>query len=115
MHYQVKPHEEAKLVTCIRGALYDVIIDLRPDSPTFKQWLAVELTHQNRRLLYIPEGFAHGFQTLEDNTEVFYYMFEFYHPESARGLRWDDPVFGITWPINVAKISPHDNSYKRIA
>ena len=114
MHYQVKPHEEAKLVTCIRGALHDVIIDLRPNSPTFKQWLGVELSHQNRRLLYIPEGFAHGFQTLEDNTEIFYYMFEFYHPESARGIRWDDPMFGITWPINVAKISPNDKSYKRV-
>ena len=112
MHYQAKPHEEAKLVTCIRGAVHDVIIDLRPNSPTFKQWLGVELNHQDRRMLYIPEGFAHGFQTLEDNTEVFYYMFEFYHPESARGIRWDDPVFAITWPLDVAKISPNDKSYK---
>jgi dTDP-4-dehydrorhamnose 3,5-epimerase len=112
MHYQAKPHEEAKLVTCIRGAVHDVIIDLRSNSPTFKQWLGVELNHQDRRMLYIPEGFAHGFQTLEDNTEVFYYMFEFYHPESARGIRWDDPVFAITWPLDVAKISPNDKSYK---
>jgi dTDP-4-dehydrorhamnose 3,5-epimerase len=112
MHYQAKPHEEAKLVTCIRGAVHDVIIDLRSNSPTFKQWLGVELNHQDRRMLYIPEGFAHGFQTLEDNTEVFYYMFEFYHPESARGFRWDDPVFAITWPLDVAKISPNDKSYK---
>lgn len=112
MHYQAKPHEEAKLVTCIRGAVHDVIIDLRSNSPTFKQWLGVELNHQDRRMLYIPEGFAHGFQTLEDNTEVFYYMFEFYHPESARGFRWDDPVFAITWPLDVAKLSPNDKSYK---
>lgn len=112
MHYQAKPHEEAKLVTCIRGAVHDVIIDLRSNSPTFKQWLGVELNHQDRRMLYIPEGFAHGFQTLEDNTEVFYYMFEFYHPESARGIRWDDPVFAITWPLDVAKLSPNDKSYK---
>jgi dTDP-4-dehydrorhamnose 3,5-epimerase len=113
MHYQAKPYEEAKLVRCFRGALYDVIIDLRPDSPTFKQWLGVELTAQNRRMLYIPEGFAHGFQTLEDNTEVFYYMFEFYHPESARGVQWDDPVIGISWPMDYAIISLKDNSYER--
>jgi dTDP-4-dehydrorhamnose 3,5-epimerase len=112
MHFQTKPHEEAKLVQCIRGAIYDVIIDLRPDSATFQQWLGVELSAQNRRQLYIPEGFAHGFQTLEDDTEVFYYMFEFYHPESARGVRWDDPVFGINWDksLNVI-ISPRDRSY----
>jgi dTDP-4-dehydrorhamnose 3,5-epimerase len=112
MHFQAKPHEEAKLVQCLRGTVYDVIIDLRPDSPTFQQWLGVELSAQNRRQLYIPEGFAHGFQTLEDDTEVFYYMFEFYHPESARGVRWDDPVFGINWDksLNVI-ISPRDRSY----
>ena len=111
MHYQAKPHEEAKLVMCIRGAIYDVIIDLRPDSPTGKQWLAVELTAQNRRMLYIPEGFAHGFQTLEDHTEVFYYMFEFYYPESARGVRWDDPAFAIEWPNPNYIISAKDQDY----
>ena len=97
MHYQAKPYEEAKLVRCTMGAIYDVIIDLRPDSPTFKQWVAVELTAENRKMLYIPEGMAHGFQTLVDNTEVFYQMSDFYHSESATGLRWDDPVFGIEW------------------
>jgi dTDP-4-dehydrorhamnose 3,5-epimerase len=97
MHYQAKPYEEAKLVRCTMGAIYDVIIDLRPDSPTFKQWVAVELTAENRKMLYIPEWMAHGFQTLVDNTEVFYQMSEFYHSESATGLRWDDPVFGIEW------------------
>lgn len=98
MHYQVAPYEEAKLVRCTMGAIYDVIIDLRPDSPTFKQWVAVELTADNHRMLYIPERVAHGFQTLEDDTEVFYQMCEFYHRECARGVRWDDPAFGIEWP-----------------
>ncbi|HLO47422.1 MAG TPA: dTDP-4-dehydrorhamnose 3,5-epimerase [Kamptonema sp.] len=98
MHYQAKPYEEAKLVRCTMGAIYDVIIDIRPESPTFKQWFAVELTAENRKMLYIPEGMAHGFQTLVDNSEVFYQMSEFYHSNSATGLRWDDPIFGIVWP-----------------
>lgn len=98
MHYQAAPHEETKLVRCIRGAIYDVIIDLRPDSPTFKRWVAVELTADNMHMLYVPKGFAHGFQTLQDETEVFYQISEFYAPESARGVRWDDPAFGIRWP-----------------
>lgn len=99
MHYQAAPYAEAKLVRCTMGALYDVIIDLRSDSPTYKKWFSVELTSQNRRSLYVPEGFAHGFQTLMDNTEVFYQMSEFFHPECARGVRWDDPAFGVKWPI----------------
>jgi dTDP-4-dehydrorhamnose 3,5-epimerase len=111
MHYQVEPYAEAKLVRCTRGAIYDVIIDLRPDSPTFKEWVAVELTADNHRMFYIPEGFAHGFQTLEDNTEVFYQMSEFYHPECARGVRWDDPLFGIEWPIANVIVSAKDRSY----
>ncbi|ULB45223.1 dTDP-4-dehydrorhamnose 3,5-epimerase [Limnospira fusiformis KN01] len=111
MHYQAKPHEEAKLVRCTMGAIYDVIIDIRPDSPTFKQWVAVELTAENRRMLYIPEGMAHGFQTLTDNTEVFYQMSEFYHPESARGIRWDEPIFGITWIHNNPIMSDNDKNY----
>ena len=98
MHYQAAPLAEAKLVRCTMGAIYDVIVDLRNDSPTFKQWVSVELTAENRLALYVPEDFAHGFQTLMDNTEVFYQMTEFYHPECARGVRWDDPVFGIVWP-----------------
>jgi len=98
MHYQTAPHEEAKLVRCIRGAIYDVIIDLRPGSPTFKRWVAAELTANNMRMLYMPKGFAHGFQTLQDDTEVLYQISEFYAPESAQGVRWNDPTFGIQWP-----------------
>lgn len=112
MHYQAKPHEEAKLIRCTRGAIYDVIIDLREDSPTFRKWIAVELTEQNYKMLYVPEGFAHGFQTLENNTEVFYQMSEFYHPESAKSLRWDDPAFSIVWPDAERIISEKDNSYQ---
>jgi dTDP-4-dehydrorhamnose 3,5-epimerase len=113
MHYQAKPYEEAKLVRCTHGAIYDVIIDLRPDSPTFKQWLAVELTDKNHLILYIPEGLAHGFQTLEENTEVFYQMSEFYQPgpEYACGVRWNDPAFNITWPCQHSLISPKDSNY----
>lgn len=111
MHYQVAPHEEAKLVSCIMGAVYDVIIDLRRDSPTKRQWLEVELTADNLRMLYIPEGFAHGFQTLEDNTVVFYQMSELYHQECARGVRWDDLAFGIVWPDDVRFISERDQQY----
>jgi dTDP-4-dehydrorhamnose 3,5-epimerase len=104
MHYQAEPYAEAKLVRCTMGAIYDVIVDLRPDLPTFKQWVAVELTAENRKMLYIPEGFAHGFQTLTDNSEVLYQMSEFYHAESARGVRWNDPVFAIEWPHAVHRI-----------
>jgi dTDP-4-dehydrorhamnose 3,5-epimerase len=111
MHYQVPPHEETKLVSCTKGAIYDVIIDLRPDSPTYCQWFAVELNTENYKMLYIPEGFAHGFQTLEDDTVVFYQMSEFYHSESARGLRWDDPTFGIEWPHSFPVISDKDKNY----
>ncbi len=95
-----------------RGAIYDVIIDLRPDSSTFKQWLAVELTDQNHLMLYIPEGMAHGFQTLENNTEVFYQMSEFYQPDFARGIRWNDQSFGIEWPLNLCIMSNKDAAYK---
>jgi len=111
MHYQARPHEEAKLVRCTCGAIYDVIIDLRPTSPTFMQWVAVELTAANRKMLYIPEGFAHGFQTLEDNTEVFYQMSEFYVPECARGVRWDDPAFSVQWPDTDRNISERDQNF----
>ncbi len=111
MHYQVKPYQEAKLVRCTRGAIHDVIIDLRPDSPTLKRWLAVTLTSDNHRMLYVPEGFAHGFQTLDDNTEVFYQMSEFYAPDCARGIRWNDPAFGIQWPAGELIVSSRDQSY----
>jgi dTDP-4-dehydrorhamnose 3,5-epimerase len=97
MHYQIAPHEEAKLIRCIRGAIYDVIIDLRPDSSTYKQWIGVELGEDNYKMLYIPEGFAHGYQALTDNTEVYYQVSQFYSPKSERGVRWDDPAFGINW------------------
>jgi len=111
MHYQAKPYEEVKLVRCTMGALYDVIIDLRVTSPTFRHWVAVELTASNRRMLYIPGGFAHGFQTLEANTEVFYQMSEFYSPDLTRGVRWDDPAFGIQWPPGERIISERDRNY----
>ncbi len=111
MHYQAAPHEEAKLVRCTMGAIYDVITDLRRDSTTFKQWAAAELTADNYRMHYVPEGFAHGFLTLKDRTEVFYQMSQFHVPTSARGVRWDDPAFGIRWPIAVQVISDRDKSY----
>ncbi len=111
MHYQAKPYEEAKLVRCTRGAVYDVIIDLRADSQTYLRWEAVELNEDNRRMLYVPEGFAHGFQALEDCTEVFYQMSEAYQPEYARGVRWDDPAFRIHWPEGERIISARDRRY----
>ena len=111
MHFQKHPHWEAKLVRCTRGAIYDVILDLRPDSPTFKQWFAATLTAENRTMLYVPEGFAHGLQTLEDDTEVFYQMSQTYHPESATGLRWNDAAFGIEWPEGERIIAPRDQEY----
>lgn len=111
MHYQAAPHEEVKLVRCTRGAMHDVIIDLRPSSPTFLQHAGVELTAENRALLYIPKCFAHGFLTLEANTEVSYQMSEFYAPASARGVRWNDPVFGIDWPEEPQVISERDARY----
>ena len=112
MHYQVAPYQEAKIVSCTNGAIYDVIIDLRKKSLTYCQWFAVELSAEAYKMLYIPEGFAHGFQTLEDNTAVFYQMSEFYHPECARGVRWNDPAFGIKWPLSVKIKSKKDLSYK---
>jgi dTDP-4-dehydrorhamnose 3,5-epimerase len=114
MHYQAAPMAEAKLVSCTRGAIYDVIIDLRPESPTYCQWLAEELNAENSKMVYIPEGFAHGFQSLEDDTEVFYQMSVFYSPEHTRGVRWDDPVFGIEWPLNSKIISEKDMNYPLI-
>jgi dTDP-4-dehydrorhamnose 3,5-epimerase len=108
MHYQRAPHAEAKLVRCTRGAAYDVALDLRPGSKTFRQWTAVELTEENGRAVYIPEGCAHGFQTRADRTELFYQMSESHHPESAAGVRWNDPAFGIQWPEENAIISPRD-------
>lgn len=111
LHYQASPHEEVKLVRCTAGAVFDVVVDIRPGSLTLKKWFGVELSAENRKMLYIPEGVAHGFQTLNDNTEVFYQMSEFFHPECARGLRWDDPAFQIAWPIGDKIISLKDKSY----
>lgn len=113
MHYQIAPHEEAKLVSCIRGSIYDVIIDLRPDSDTYSQWFAIELSANNYKMSYAPRGFAHGFQTLEDNTVVLYQMSEFYHPECARGVRWNDSAFGIEWPLLTPIFSDTDVSFKK--
>ena len=111
MHYQVAPHAEAKLVRCTTGCIYDVIVDLRTDSPTFKQWFAVELSSEDRRMLYIPGGLAHGFLTLTDGAEVFYQMSEFYAPECARGVRWNDTAFNIQWPFQATLISERDRNY----
>jgi dTDP-4-dehydrorhamnose 3,5-epimerase len=111
MHYQAPPFAEAKLVRCTAGSIYDVIIDLRPASSTFKRHFGVELSAENRRMLYIPESFAHGFQTLEDDTEVFYQMAQQYSAEHARGVRWNDPAFGIEWPKGERIIIERDQNY----
>jgi dTDP-4-dehydrorhamnose 3,5-epimerase len=111
MHYQTPPYAQAKLVRCTAGSIYDVIIDLRADSPSFKQWEAVELSADNHLLLYIPEGFAHGFQTLSENAEVFYQVSAYYQPDSARGVRWNDPAFNIKWPEAKRTIIARDNEY----
>lgn len=108
LHYQIEPHAEVKLIRCTMGRIYDVIVDIRPDSSTFKQWFGVELSADNRTLLYVPEGFAHGFQTLTDNTEVFYQMSTFYEPASARGIRWDSPLFNIEWLLEPTVMSEKD-------
>lgn len=116
MHYQVAPYEEIKLVRCTRGAIYDVIIDLRASSPTYMQWIGVELTEDNYKMFYVPEGFAHGYQTLKDNTEVFYQVSQFYSPKSEQGVKWDDKVFGIKWPeTDVRIISEKDKSWPNYA
>lgn len=111
LHFQGKPKSEAKLVRCIRGSVYDVIVDLRQGSTTFLQWFAVELNESNSRMLYVPEGFAHGFQTLEDNVEMQYQMSEFYTSELASGIRWNDPNIKIKWPLPDPFLSEKDNSY----
>ena len=108
MHYQLAPKAETKLVRCIRGALYDLVLDLRQGSPTFGQSFGAELSADNRRMLYVPEGFAHGFQTLADDTEVFYQMSQFHSPDHARGVRWNDPRFHLAWPIDPVVLSDKD-------
>lgn len=115
MHWQAAPHAETKLVRCTQGSLYDVIVDLRSDSPTYLRWIGVELTAENRRALYIPEGCGHGFQTLEDATEILYMITEYYAPAAARGMRWNDPAIMVTWPLEVAVISERDARYPDFA
>lgn len=111
MHYQLPPYHQAKLVRCTRGSIYDVFIDLRPDSPTFKQWVAKELSADNHLILYVPGEFAHGYQTLEDSTEVSYQTAAYYAPEHGRGVRWNDPAFNITWPIDSLVMIDRDRDY----
>ena len=108
MHYQAPPHEETKTVRCTSGAIYDVIVGLRRDSGTYRKWIGVELSAENRRMLYVPGGFAHGFQTLEDNSEVFYQISQFHAPPAARTERWDDPGLGIRWPLTPSAMSQRD-------
>lgn len=111
MHYQIAPHEEIKLVRCTKGAIYDVLVDLRPASSTYCQYVGVELSAENRRMLFIPEMFAHGFLTLEDRTEVFYHMSAYHAPAYARGFRWDDPTFEIIWPDTIELMSEKDRNW----
>jgi dTDP-4-dehydrorhamnose 3,5-epimerase len=111
IHYQDNPFPETKLVRCTRGAIYDVVVDLRRDSPTFKQWIGVVLTATNQCMMYVPGGCGHGFLTLEDDTEVLYQMSEFYHADLARGVRWDDPEFGIAWPGVATVMSERDRTF----
>ena len=111
MHYQVAPYAEVKVVRCIRGALYDVIVDLRPESSTYLEWIGVELSADNRRMLYVPQGFGHGFETLVDDTEALYQVSEFYTPEAERGARYNDPAFRIEWPLPVEVVSAKDASW----
>lgn len=111
MHYQVPPYEEAKIIRCVRGAIYDVIIDLRPGSAGYKKWIGTELTSDNYKMLYVPEGFAHGFITLTDNVEVYYNVTAFYTPGAEKGIRWNDPLFNIKWPVYPVVISSKDQEH----
>ncbi|WP_339925363.1 dTDP-4-dehydrorhamnose 3,5-epimerase [uncultured Cyclobacterium sp.] len=111
MHYQVAPYEETKLVKCVSGAIFDIIVDIRKDSPTYSKWTGVELSEENNRMLFVPRGFAHGFITLEDNTAIQYMVSQFYTPGAEKGIKWDDPKFNIQWPIDIAVISEKDNTH----
>lgn len=116
MHLQRSPHEEVKVIRCARGSLFDVIVDLRTDSPTFRRWIGVTLDARNRSMLYVPRGFAHGFQTLEDETETFYMVSEPYAPGAEDGVRWDDPSIGIEWPLGPpSEISDKDRGWPDLA
>jgi dTDP-4-dehydrorhamnose 3,5-epimerase len=115
MHFQRAPHGEVKVISCQKGEIWDVIIDLRPESPTYRQWQGFELSAANRRQLYVPEGFAHGFQTLCDGTEVGYLISAFYAPLAADGVRYDDPAFAIDWPLPVTNLSEKDRTWPDFA
>lgn len=115
MHYQLAPAAETKLVRCIKGSLWDCIVDVRPESPTYGKWFGAELSAENRRMMYVPKGFAHGFITLEPDTEAFYFVDEFYAPEQERGLRWDDPKIGIEWPREPVVLSDKDRAHPDFA
>jgi dTDP-4-dehydrorhamnose 3,5-epimerase len=115
LHYQSPPCAETKLLHCLRGSIYDVIVDLRPDSPTYKKWMAVELTASEHRMLYVPAGFAHGFQSLEDDVEVLYVVSEFFSPGHERGIRYNDPAFAISWPLEVRMVSDKDRQWPDFA
>lgn len=115
MHYQIAPYEESKLIRCTSGLIYDVIIDLRKNSNTYRKWAGFELSAKDYRMLYVPEGFAHGFQSLEDNTEIFYQVSQYYNPDYERGIRWNDPSFNIVWPLDEITISDKDKSWKDFA
>jgi dTDP-4-dehydrorhamnose 3,5-epimerase len=111
MHYQDAPHSEVKMVRCMSGSIYDVIVDIRKDSPSYMKWFGVELTEENYKMLYIPKGLAHGFQTLQDDSVIFYMVTEYYNKEAEGGVRWNDPAFNISWPLQVTEISDKDKSY----
>lgn len=112
LHFQEAPHAEVKIVRCTRGSVFDVIVDLRYDSPSYKGWFGVELSEDNEKMLYVPRGCAQGYITLTDNAEIYYHTSEFYHPESASGVRYDDPEFGIEWPVEVSMISKQDREWQ---
>lgn len=114
MHYQIAPFEEAKLVGCIRGSIYDVIIDIREGSPTMNKWLGIEISEENKKMLFVPKGFAHGFLTLEDKTEASYLMSEFYKPGFDRGIRWDDSFYNIEWPAEAKILSEKDRNWPSV-
>jgi dTDP-4-dehydrorhamnose 3,5-epimerase len=113
LHFQIKPYEETKVVRCTKGSVFEVLVDIRKNSKTFKKWLGVKLSAENHKLLYVPKGFALGFQTLEDNSELFYQMSQIYKPEYAKGIRWDDQTFNISWPERVTIISDRDQSFPK--
>ena len=115
LHWQTDPFAETKLVTCTKGSLYDVMVDMRPESTTYLQWCGVELSAENRNLVYVPKNLAHGFLTLEDNTEILYSSSESYHPECEQGMRYDDPSIGITWPDEICVVSDKDQAWPNIA